>query len=166
MLLLTQAAASEEIDRAIKYGGLLTKAVQGKDRVKLKKLTEYKQIKTFLSQHKCSGMKYKGYIVGDNQDKYLYLVASKSKNIIIGRHFKAPIKGTDIIYNEFESSTNSCLNLGTPPKDTQAVYATHLKPYPNEFHILQSNLSGVALYVGTPSENYAIENGEVRVLEQ
>lgn len=156
---------ASELEDAISYGNLLTEAVNAKEKVKLKKLPEYKDIKRYLSQNKCSGFKYKGYIVGPKDKQFFYLIASKRKNVIIGRHFKAPIINGSIKLSGFESSTNSCLNLGTPPPNVSALTATHLKSYPNEFHVLQSQLIGLALYIGTSTGIYSVENGQIRIVQ-
>lgn len=162
---LSNIATAGELSEAISYGNLLTQAVNSKEKIKLKRLPEYKGIKKYLANNKCSGFKYKGYIVGPEDKQFFYLVASKRKNVIIGRHFKAPIKNGSIDIDGFESSTNTCLNLGTPASNVAALTATHLKPYPNEFHVLQSKLSGLALYIGTSAGIYAVESGNIRLVE-
>lgn len=165
-LVSTAIVLADEIGGAVSYGNLLTGAIQEKQDVKLKKLPEYKAIKSFLSKNKCAGFKYKGYIVGSENDKYFYLVASKGGNVIIGRHFKAPMVGGAIAVERLESSTNGCLDLGNPEaKNTAAMFATHLKPTPNEFHVLQSNLHAIALYIGTSNGMYSIENGVIQLPE-
>lgn len=88
-------------------------------------------------------------------------VASKGKNVIIGRHFKAPIHKEAIDVAAFESSTNGCLNLGPVRADAAAMYATHLKPFPNEFHLLQSNIRNIALYIGTKEGMYSVSENTI-----
>jgi hypothetical protein len=165
MFLGSNMTMASELEEAIVYGNLLTEAVNGKAEVELKKLSEFKSIKQFLSENKCPGFKYKGYIVGPENNRYFYLVASKGKGVIIGRHFKAPFKAGSIEAAKFESSTNGCLNLGVPPSNVAAMYATHLKPYPNEFHLLQSNLNSITLFIGTKAGMYAVENGAIKLSE-
>jgi hypothetical protein len=160
-LLGSSMAMASELEDAIVYGNLLTKAVKEKAEVKLKKLPEFKIVNKFLSENKCPGFKYKAYIVGPENGQYFYLVASKGKSIIIGRHFKAPFSSGSINTDKFESSTNGCLNLGVPPSNVAAMYATHLKPYPNEFHLLQSNLNSIALFIGTKAGMYAVDNSSI-----
>lgn len=165
IVLVSNMAMASELEEAVVYGNLLTEAVKEKSEVKLKKLPEFKSINRYLSENKCPGFKYKGYIVGPENNRYFYLVASKGKNVIIGRHFKAPINAGSIDTAKFESSTNGCLNLGSPPSNVAAMYATHLKPYPNEFHLLQSNLNSIALFIGTKAGMYAVENGAIKLSE-
>jgi len=164
-LLMSLPTFGTELEAAIKYGNFLTEAVKTKSTVKIKKRPEYDAIKQYLSSRKCSGFKYKAYIVGSENDQQFYLVASKGKSVIIGRHFKAPINGGVIDASAFSSSTNSCLNLGKPASNVAAMYATHLKPYPNEFHLLQSNLKSIALYIGTSAGMYVVENGTMVLSE-
>jgi hypothetical protein len=165
LLLISTCVPASELEDAITYGNLLTQAVKEKEEVKLKKLSEYKAIKRYLTENKCSGFKYKAYIVGPKNKQFLYLVASKGKNVIIGRHFKAPINGGTVDVSGFESSTKGCLNLGTPPSNVAALTATHLKHYPNEFHVLQSRLAGLPLYIGTSEGIYSVEGGNIRLVE-
>ncbi len=162
---LTIQTFASELEDSQLYGGLLYKEIESKADVKLKKLDKYKQIKSYLKGNKCKGFKYRAYVVGEEDGEFLYLVASKRKNVIIGRHFKAPILNGEVQVEDFESSTNGCLDLGAPKKDIAALTATHLKPYPNEFHVLQSKLSGIALYIGTKAGVYAIENGQIRLVK-
>ena len=157
--------ASSEIDSAMKYGELLTTAVQEKSYTKLKKLNNYKAIRKYLSKNKCSDFKYKAYIVGSENNQYLYLIASKGKHIIIGRHFKSKIEDGNISIESFTSSTNGCLDLGVPKSDIAGMYATHLKLYPNEFHILQSNLGSIDLFIGTSAGMYIIKNGSITLAD-
>ena len=155
----------QELDEAIKYGEFLTEAVKSKTTVKIKKLPEYDAIKQYLLENKCAGFKYKAYIVGPKNEQQFYLLASKGKNVIIGRHFKAPINRNGIDTLAFSSSTNGCLNLGKPASNSEGMFATHLKSYPNEFHVLQSNLRKISLYVGAQSGNYVIRQGKIKPLE-
>lgn len=165
IFLISLPVFSSELESAIEYGNLLTKAVKTKSTVRLKKLAEYKKIKQYLSSKKCDGFKYKAYIVGPENKKYFYLIASKRKSVIIGRHFKAPIKGGVVDTEAFVSSTNGCLNLGRPASNVSALFATHLKPYPNEFHLLQSNLKPITLYIGTSAGMYIVKNGTMVLSE-
>lgn len=163
--MLSAWVVASEIDEATLYGGFLTKAVQERQEIKLKKLPEYKEIKVYLAENQCPGFNYRAYIAGPEDKQFFYVIASKGRDVIIGRHFKAPVRGDSIDLAHMESSTNGCLNLGTPPSNVAALTATHLKPYPNEFHVLQSQLAGLALYIGTSSGIYAIEEGKIRVVE-
>ena len=160
-VLLANFAVGDELENSIKYGVLLTEAVQDKKVVKLKKLNQYKEIKNYLSDNKCPGFKYKAYIVGPEESRNLYLVASKGKNVIIGRHFKAAISNSIVDLSTFESSTNGCLNLGPVKSNVGGMYATHLKPFPNEFHLLQSNIRRIALYIGTKEGMYIVDDGGI-----
>jgi len=161
LVLLANLAFGNELENNVKFGTLLTEAVQHKKVVKIKKLDQYKEIKSYLSDNKCPGYKYKAYIVGPEGNRNFYLVASKGKNVIIGRHFKAAISSNVIDISTFESSTNGCLNLGPVKSNAASMYATHLKPFPNEFHLLQSNIRRIALYIGTKEGMYVVNNGEI-----
>ncbi len=161
LVLLANLAVGDELQNSIKFGALLTEAVQNKKVVKIKKLDQYKEIKSYLSSNKCRGFKYKAYIVGPEEERKFYLVASKGKNVIIGRHFKAAISNDIIDLSTFESSTNGCLNLGPVKSNAAGMYATHLKPFPNEFHLLQSNIRGIELYIGTKVGMYVVNDGEM-----
>jgi len=158
-LLISFPVFCSELGNAIKFGNLLTEAVKSKSTIKIRNLTAYNEIKQYLSSNKCTGFKYRAYIVGPKNDEYLYLVASRRKSVIIGRHFKAPIINDVIDTADFVSSTNGCLNLGKPPSNAAAMFATHLKPFPNEFHLLQSNLRSIALYISTSAGMYVVSNG-------
>ncbi len=157
---------AEELESALLYGKLLTEAVKGKNKVRLKKLPEYKKIKQYLSQNKCSKYKYKAYIVGPKDKQFLYLIGKRGKSVILGRHFKVPIINGAIDITHFEKSTKGCLNFGKPKPDVAALSATHLKAYPNEFHILQSQLSGLTFYIITNTGTYSVKKGKIKKLEE
>ena len=155
-----------ELDEAVEYGRLLTNAVEKKEHIKYKKLSRYNEIKGFLNEQKCAGFKYKAYVVGPDEKQYFYLVASKKKNMIIGRHFKAPIVNNEVDVARFESSTKGCLDLGKIKPNVAAMSASHLQPYPNEFHVLQSNLHSLGLYIITGVGYFKIENGLIELVKK
>ena len=154
------------LKRSMRLGQALTVAVQKKKSLRLKRLSEYGAINAYLKENKCPGFTYKAYKVGSDDESYFYLVASKGRAIIIGRHFKAPIINGAIDVGQLESSTNGCLNLGVVQKDVVGMMATHLKPFPNEFHVLQSNLRKIDLYIGASEGRFKISDGTISALEE
>ena len=165
-LLSSTYAVSTELEQASKYGRLLTEAVKSKSHIKYKKLPQYKDIKAFLGEQKCPSVKYKAYIVGPTEQQYFYLVASKGRNVILGRHFKAPINDGVIDISAFESSTKGCLNLGSVKEQMVAMSASHLKPYPNEFHVLKSNVHAIPFYIVTSKGYFKIEDSLVELVKE
>lgn len=155
---------ADELQDAQLWGALLTDSVQKNIKVNLKKRPEYKDIKKFLKENQCPGVKYEGYLIGEEQP-YFYLIGSKGKEVIIGRHFKAPVVDGVIALNSAESSTKGCLSLGPKKSDVSAMMATHLQPYPNEFHLLQSNVHSVTLYIGTKSGMFVVKDGKMYLSE-
>lgn len=153
---------SSELEHAVEYGNLLTSAVNNKAHVKLKKLPQYKDIRAFLKSQRCNNLKYKAYVIESGDSQFFYLVGSERKSITIGRHFKAPITDDVIDISAFESSTNSCFSLSKPKLNVVALSATHLKPFPNEFHVLQSNLHSIPLYIRTSEGLFSIKNSQIR----
>lgn len=165
--LIPSLGIASELEDAVTYGELLSQAVKTKQEVKLKKLPEYEAIKQYLSENECSEFKYKAYIVGPEQQQFLYLVASKRKHVIIGRHFKAPIHDGAVDVKAFTRSTKTCLDLGKPTPNQVALFTTHLQPFPNEFHVLQAQLVALPLFVGTSEDLvYRIEDGKISVLDK
>ncbi|MGA7296696.1 MAG: hypothetical protein WBW92_04195 [Rhodanobacteraceae bacterium] len=159
-------ANASELDDAVKYGNLLTEAVEAGRSVDLRKLADHREIEQYLSHHACSEFKYKAYVVDSVGESFLYLVASKGPDVIVGRHFKMPIRNGSIEVAEVESSTRGCLDLGSPGPDTAGMVVTHLKPYPNEFHVLESNLASVSLYVATSRGTYGVQYGAIHLVRK
>lgn len=155
---------ADELEDAQAWGVMLTDAIQQKTKVNLKKRPEYIEIKKFLKENQCPGVKYEGYLIGEEQ-QYFYLVGSKGKEVIIGRHFKAPVVDGVIALDSAQSSTKGCLSLGPKKPDVSAMVATHLQPYPNEFHLLQSNVHEVTLYIGTKSGMFVVKDGKMHLSE-
>lgn len=157
-------AHADELEAAQAWGMKLTEAIQQKTKLNLKKRPEYKEIKKFLKENQCPGIKYEGYLIGEDQ-QYFYLIGSKGKEVIIGRHFKAPVVDGVIDLESAHSSTNGCLSLGPKKPAVAAMMATHLQPYPNEFHLLQSNIHAVTLYIGTKSGMFVVKEGKMYLSE-
>jgi len=155
---------SDDIESNIAFGNVLTEAVKSKSSIKMKSLDNYKEVKGFLKQNKCPGFKYKAYSIPESNR--FYLVASKGKSVIIGRHFVGSLQGNSVDVSSLISSTNGCINLGSPKKDAAAMFVTHLKPEPNEFHVLQSNLANISLYVSTKDTLYSVSNGDITTVEK
>lgn len=160
------ADQGKEIESAAALGASLTEAVQSDRDINMKKLANYTEIKRFMQENACGGIKYRAYTVATPEGDYLYIVGSKGRNVIVGRHFKVPIAQHGIDITKIKSSTKGCLDLGARQKNSAAMYVTHLQPYPNEFHVLESNLQGIALYVGTSTGMYSIESGAIRLVKE
>lgn len=156
-----------EVAHIQEVGNLLYARVKSKEKFKLKELKNYKDIKSHLAKAECGEFSYKTYLIKDQDIDLVYFVASKtfSNPVIIGRHFIAPIEDGSLNLEKFVSSTKGCLNLGSPKKATGGMFATSLDPYPNEFHVLQSKLHGITLYLGTEYAIWKIVNGEVSLME-
>lgn len=156
-----------EVSHAQELGNLLYKKVKSKDAFKLKSLENYKEVKLHLKKAGCGEFSYKASIVKDKDSELLYFVASKkfSSPVIIGRYFVAPIENGALNLEKIISSTRGCLNLGSPKKATKGMFATSLDPYPSEFHVLQSKLHGVTLYLGTEYAIWKIVNGQVSLMK-
>ncbi|GAB4172712.1 MAG: hypothetical protein Kow0020_07760 [Wenzhouxiangellaceae bacterium] len=162
----TSAYGSEpEIDRAMENGRLLIEAVEAGRDVSLKSFENRAQIKQYLSKHKCPGLKYRNYVIDTSDGSYLYVVASKGRNAIVGRHFKAPIDNGRVDVEAFESSTKSCINLGSAKGNVAAFTVTHLQPYPNEFHVLVEKVAGRPLYVATEKGLFNVKDGQITTVE-
>ena len=166
LMLLSASAFGSEIEKSVELGNSLTAMVKSKSDVKLKSLTNYKEIRSYLKENGCPRFKYKQYIIRDGDVSKLYLVASKGKSVIIGRHFTGSLIENTADISSFSSSTNGCVDLGAPKKDAAAMFVTHLKPEPNEFHVLESNLANIALYVSTKEVLYSVSGGEIKVIEK
>lgn len=162
------AQANEMQDAAIGdaelWGAALYQAYIDKADQKLKSFANYKDLKQFAKESGCSGYKYKAYVLELGDESRFYLVGTRSKNVIVGRHFRGTVQEGAVVLTELVSSTNSCLNLGRKPRDAVAMFATHLQPYPNEFHVLESLMHEVTLYIGTSAGNWKIEAGKISLL--
>ncbi|MDM3871714.1 hypothetical protein QSV34_10170 [Porticoccus sp. W117] len=154
---------ADNIEEIQSLGNSLTEAVKSKSYVKLKSFSNTKEIKKFLSKNKCPGYKYRAYVLAD-KNKF-YLVASKGKGVVIGRHFVGNINDNTVDIDSLSSSTKGCINLGPTQKDSAAKFVTHLKPEPSEFHVLQSNLANIALFVSTKGGLYSVSEGNVKKIK-
>ena len=165
LFLLSTSAFGSQIEKSVDLGNSLTALVKSKSEIKLKSIANYKAIKGYLKENGCSGFKYKSYVIEDGDTSRLYLIGSKGKSVIIGRHFTASVVDNNADISSFTSSTNGCVDLGVPKKEA-AMFVTHLKPEPNEFHVLESNLANITLYVSTKESLYSVSGGEIKVVEK
>ena len=147
------------LEMSIALGNSLTEAVSSKSYIKMKALDNYREVRAFLKDNKCSGFKYRAYTIED-KNKF-YLIASKGKGMVIGRHFVGDISDNTVDIDSLVSSTNGCINLGAPKKDSAAMFVTHLKSEPNEFHLLESNLAKVALFVSSKGGLFSVSDGSI-----
>ena len=156
-----------EVQHVQEVGSLLYETVTLKNRFNLKSLQNHKEAKSLFNERKCSKLSYKAYIVNYKGIESVYFVASKtfSSPVIIGRHFSAPIENGLLKIEKLISSTKGCLNLGSTRNTTEGMIATSLDPFPNEFHVLQSKLHRITLYVSTEYGLWKIVSGQISLLE-
>jgi hypothetical protein len=160
-----QAAMADEIASAASLGTLLTQAVNDGRELELRSVANHAELNRRIKADSCPGFAYKSYAITAGSQRFLYVVASKGRDMIIGRHWRIPLNGNKADLARLTSSTVSCLNLGTPAANALGVAVTHLGPFPNEFHVLQSNLHGIAVYVATDSGMYVVESGRIEAVE-
>ncbi|WP_317933541.1 hypothetical protein [Halioxenophilus sp. WMMB6] len=164
LIVFSALVHSGSLEDAAALGNELTQSVQSKASTKLKKLANYKEVKSFLKASGCPGFKYTAYILPERSK--FYLIATSSKNVIIGRHFVGDIADNLVDVSSLTSSTNGCLNMGTARAYTVGMFVTHLKPEPNEFHVQESNLAKIALYVRAGDELYSVSEGVISIVEE
>ncbi len=152
------------INNSESWGAALYQASLDKADQALKSFANYKDLNKFITESGCSGYKYKAYILEAGDERRLYLVGTRSKDVIVGKHFIGSMQESAVLLNGLLSSTNSCLNLGRKRQTIAAMFATHLQPYPNEFHVLESLIHDVTLFIGTAVGNWKIEAGKISLL--
>lgn len=156
-----------ELEEVETHAVLLLQEIESKDKFRLKKLENYKELKNALSEIECPRFTYTAYTIEHGGEHLLYLVAGKrfSRSVIIGRHFMMRLDGLIADVLNIASSTNGCIDLGKPRKDAAAMFVTSLEPYPSEFHVIQSKLNKVSIYVGTSYATWKVSDGEVSLVE-
>ncbi|HKE94130.1 MAG TPA: DUF2314 domain-containing protein [Povalibacter sp.] len=95
--------------------------------------------------------------VDDNGRDVRYLIAraKSDSDVVIGRHFAW-------IADTVQSSTRSCLNLGTPGRGVVAMTVTHLlSPTPNEFHVYEALKHRIPLLVLTSAGIWSVTEGTI-----
>ncbi len=156
------------LDRSLKIGQQLFNAVEKEETVDPDSFDNRKEIQKYLKKNKCRDFTYKGYIVTTAEGEYYYLIASKGADVIIGRHFKAPLRDGKPVVSEFESSTNTCLDLGSIPekKNVAGMYATTFKPFPDEFHVMAAALGKLILLVGSEQGIFKVNSESIALIER
>ncbi|CAA0126084.1 Uncharacterised protein [Halioglobus japonicus] len=157
----------QEIQEVEAHAKLLLEKIKSKDKYELEALNNYRELENSLSAIECPNYSYTAYTIEHGGESLLYLVAANSisRSVIIGRHFVTKIDGGVADTLNIASSTNGCIDLGEPKEDAAAMYVTSLDPYPNEFHVVQSQLNTIPLYVGTSYATWLVSDGRVSLVK-
>lgn len=104
------------------------------------------------------GLQYKNYRAGT----HIYFIAEPPPKggIVFGRHYT-------IIGDRVITSTVSCFVIPPPAAKSVGAYTTHLlTDTPTEFHVFLSLKHKSAIFVGTKSNTWKVDQGVINLLEE
>jgi hypothetical protein len=166
VLLFSFFSYASELDPTVHLGNLVYEQTQSNQKFDKRALKNIKEVEEILAPHKCSGLTYNYYSVDASDKTYLYIIASKGNHVIAGRHFRFDMLDNTASLNSVIKSTTSCLDLGKPDKMAAGMYLSHLKEYPNEFHVLQSTIHNMPLFVGTFAGDYKVTADNIELIKE
>ena len=157
----------QQIREVEAHAVLLLAKINSQDSYELETLENYRELEDSLAEIECPDFSYTAYTIEHGGEHLLYLVAARniSSNVIIGRHFVTKLNGGVADTLNIASSTNGCIDLGEPKREAKAMFVTSLEPYPNEFHVIQSQLNKIPIYVGTSYATWLVSDGKVSLVE-
>ncbi len=167
ILLFSNAAVSLDLKTTMILGTELTDKVSSGAVTSIKTFGNYPEFSKYFESVKCKEFKYRNYIIEALGKTYLYLVGSKDYNIVIGKHFRAEVKGNAIDMSSIYTSTFTCWDTGPAKLDTVGLFVSSDDEYPNEFHILQSSLHSIGMFVSNPKDTvYSVNGSRIRKVEE
>ena len=103
--------------------------------------------------------KYRPIVVQESASQLVYFVAEKNNDIVMGRHYR--VEGARVT-----PSTNSCFAAKEQP-GAVGFFITHLlSKTPTEFHVYESLLHGMTIYVITSKEmKWKVDEGTISLFD-
>ncbi len=128
-----------------KLAGALLYAIDNKEFISLESFNNAGEIRELLAAEGCPDVEYILHLVTSDDAKYLYLIAKRKKDIIMGRHFRIPVVNDAVNIEDAVTSTLECNNLGKLKREAKLIAVPHPGIGPSEFHIMVAVCSGKGL---------------------
>jgi hypothetical protein len=164
-----QGTAADVLKHAEATGAALFAAIQAKSLAGPDDIQNFEALQRAIDPQKCPETTISWILLPDQKKATEIFGISSVPTIgklVVGRHFKASVVDGVVDLSTLVASTKSCLTLGIPP-NAVALYTTEVvSATPTEFHVFESTLHGIPLYVGAGGEAWLVKDGSIRKLEK
>lgn len=160
---------ADPIERAETTGRALFAAVQEKNFATSQDIRNYEALQRAIDAQSCPHTNISLILLPNReQPTEVFAISSVSENdqIVIGRHFRARVSDATVDLNSLVASTKSCLIMKMRPGAIGVGASELISATPTEFHVLESKLHGLPLYVVAGGTAWTVNNGSIRKLEK
>ena len=161
--------AADPVKQAERTGAALYGAISGKDFAGSQDIRNLDVLQRALDAQKCPGTTVTLIVLPDHQHaSEVYAVSSVSDvgKLVVGRHFKTTIHDGMADVGALAASTKSCLILTISPNAAALMTTEVISATPTEFHVLETKLHNIPLYVGAGGQLWSVKDGSIRKLEK
>lgn len=161
--------AADELRHAEARGAALFAAVRATSLAGPEDIKNFEALQRATDPQKCKDTTIAWILLPDrNQATELYGIASASAEdeLVVGKHFKAKVVDGTADLSTLTASTKSCLTLKIQPRAAALFTTEVISATPTEFHVLESKLHAVALYVGAGGKAWSVKDGAISKLEK
>jgi hypothetical protein len=158
-------------------GAALFAAIQAKNFARPEDIKNFEALQRAIDRQKCKDTAISWAILPDRaRGTEIFGISSAASDdqVVIGRHFKASVVDGAADLSTLAASTKGCLILKIPPggggrpgAKLVGAYTTELiSTTPTEFHVLESKLHRIALFVSAGGEVWEVNNGSIRSADE
>jgi hypothetical protein len=161
--------ASDPVKQAETTGEALFSAINSKDFAGSQDVKNLDALQRAVDAQKCPGTTVSLILLPDRQHaSEVFAIASVADDgkLVVGRHFKTTIRDGVADVGALSASTKSCLILTLGPKAAALMTTEVISATPTEFHVLETKLHNIPLYVGAGGQVWAVKHGSIRKLEK
>ena len=160
--------ASNALKHAESTGAALFNAFNSKDFAGSQDIKNIDALERAINAQKCPGTVVSLILLPDRQHASEVFAVSgvpDEGKLVIGKHFKTTIHEGVADIESLSASTKSCLILTINPKAAALMTTELISATPTEFHVLETKLHKIPLYVGAGGQVWAVRDGSIRKVE-
>jgi hypothetical protein len=162
-------SASVPVEQAEMTGAELFTAISSKDFATSQDIKNFDALQRALDAQRCPGTTLSLILLPDRQHAYqVFAIAGvpDGGKLVVGRHFKTTVHDGTADVVALAASTKSCLILTISPQAAALMTTEVISPTPTEFHVLETKLHNIPLYVGAGGQVWAVKDGSIHKVEK
>lgn len=168
---LTAAApdATVALGNAETTGAALFAAMQANNLAKPQDIKNFDALQRAVDPLTCPGTTLSWILLPDatHATRLFGIAAGGTRTqLVVGKHFKANMVDGAVDLATLAASTKSCLTLNIL-SHAVGVFTTELdSATPTEFHVVESSLHNIALFVNAGGEVWSVKDGKISKVKQ
>lgn len=173
LLIVSSVSSGQDTSDAVKQaettGAALFVAISTKDFAGSQDIKNLDALQRALDAQKCPGTTMALIVLPDHQhasEVFAVSAVSDEAKLVVGKHFKTTVHDGVADVGALAASTKSCLILTISPKAAALMTTEVISATPTEFHVLETKLHNIPLYVGAGGQVWAVKDGSIRKLEK